>query len=177
MRNPQDHLKLVSYVVVRLPFYQPENYDDLYQTGVLGLIAACQRFDSSYDDQVWFAYASKYVRGAIYRDRRYQVGRIEKHIQNVKPHAMASSMDVDGFQELAAIQPDNDRLDDWDAIRTVWESQWEATAMERQCLKLVYFDGLSKADAAKTLHVGKATVYRNVKRGLDGLRDAYLAST
>jgi RNA polymerase sigma factor (sigma-70 family) len=177
MLNPQDHLKLVSYVVVRLPFYSPELYDDLFQTGVIGLIAACKKADGRESGKTWSVYAVKYIKGTIYRDRRSQIGRIENGVNRAKPHANATSMDVDGFQEIAAIQSDQAQLDDWQAIRAVWESQWEASELDRKIIQLVYFDGLMKKDAAKRLGIGAMTLTRHHRAALQAIKTAYLAAT
>ncbi len=173
--RPEDHLGLVVFQVRRLPFCGPDNFEDLFQVGVIGLIKACRRWDGQSFSNSFSTYATKYIRGEIFHYQRTLIGRTDQGKNAIKPHANACSLDAGNIPEKAFYDSDQSS-DEWEAMKVTWLSPWEKSEIERKCLELVITKGLTRQKASEILGINPMKTTRVVRSALTRLHQAYLSA-
>lgn len=172
--NPLDHDNSVRSVAHKASQKSSESFDDLYQTGWIGLLKACKRFDST-KGRRFSTYAVPLIRGEILHYLRDLNGRSY-------PNLLTHSISLDAFE-------DTDYLDvladwngvtrsgnelDWEAMKTVWSQQWENEPLERTVLDLVVLQGMKRIEVGRVLGTNRCTVDRRFFSGIERLKRSYL---
>lgn len=183
-----DNIALVGHVARR--FHNRPDYEDIFQSGVLGLCEAAMRFDKS-KGYAFSTYAYPYIDGRISRHyREYAISTLK--LPRAVVEQITRGEDV-GFQ----VQSLDFMLDDKTSMSDVvpdallandtclenLEYKLTIEAIEKQLKKIEYqvfiqsLEEVPQRQIAKNLHIAQATVSRALKRARTKLqKNRYLAS-
>ena len=190
-RQIQDNLHLVQPIARHYAQQTGLENDDLLQVGRLGLIKACNRYDTLRGAN-FPSFAKPHIRGAILHFLRDSVGliRLPRAVEERAMRMMrspggsvlspADSLVVDHYRNKQHWVEFNDDLlnDTPEGIELLERSEaWSRVKRlfrklekDDQCaLQKVVIDGMSLRQTAQQLGISAMTVQRRVKRGLNSL--------
>ena len=196
-RQIQDNLHLVRPIARHYAQQTGQDHDDLLQVGCLGLIKACNRFESERGSS-FTSFAKPHIRGAILHFLRDRVGliRLPRAVEERAMRVIRNSegcmnatdaLDVHHYRnkhhwvefndDLVDETPQGiemvERSEDWMRVRLMFR---RIEPEDQRAIRMVVIDGMSLRTTAQQLGVSAMTVQRRVKRGLNsiaiGLRES-----
>lgn len=133
----------VSHALARFHGDQQHLTPDAWQGAYLGFLDGLTRFDPDRGTN-FGAFASKYVRGGI---RQSISGSID-----LRGVPLGSDLEIEDERPLIA------EVLDHEGLASVREFVASLPPRQRRVIELMYWDGLSQAEAARTLGVSRAAV-------------------
>lgn len=189
-RQTQDNLHLVHPIARHYAQQTGQDHDDLLQVGCLGLIKACNRFESQRGSS-FASFAKPHIRGAILhflRDRvvlirlpRAVEERAMRVIRNPEGCMNATdALNVHHYRNKHHWVEFNDdlvdetlegiemveRSEDWMRVRLMFR---RIEPEDQRAIRMVVIDGMSLRTTAQQLGVSAMIVQRRVKRGLNSI--------
>jgi RNA polymerase sporulation-specific sigma factor len=179
MINPEDYLNLVASIARKRhkQFHLRYLYEDLFQSGCVGLMKAAKNFDESKGIQ-FSTYAYSFIDGYILltvRDDRWYMCKREKRYAAKEPisidKTIASSDGED--KELTLLDTLEDNTNDYEKFETrmIIESLLSDLPEKlRKVIELKYFYELNQTEIALQLETNQTKVSRLQKEALTLLR-------
>ena len=166
------------------------NLEDLYQSGVIGVIKACKKYDKSFNTK-FSTYAYDYILGEIVdfirKDRNIIISeenfRIYKYEREATFSEICSFMEMKEGDLLKIIQsvaftksyePTDDNQtfyeEDYDTKLYVSEMLESLNDFDKSLISCRYYQGLTQSETADTLGVSQVKVSRQEKLILSRIR-------
>jgi RNA polymerase sigma factor FliA len=169
----KEHYALVRYVARSMKRRLPSHIelDELVQVGMVGLVRAAARFDSTRECS-FETYARKLIYGAILDELRNSEGYRRNHGPACLVPLDAPLFLKDGEQVMFAdIVPSRDASPEETAthsqLRRHLEKAMEALEhKERQVIQLYFFQGIQSRDIAPMLGLSEGRIWQIRKRAL-----------
>ncbi|SHK38214.1 Sigma-70 region 2 [Clostridium cavendishii DSM 21758] len=158
MIRPEDHLKLVSYVIGKKfsNYLGNFEYDDLFQMGCVGLIKACNTYDEKRG--VFSSYAFMNIWGIIL-----------KYIKDSLKNAETVSLDDLINENTRLIEfylVDDNSFEKVENMILVNELLKETTKLQRKYIELYYFEDLTLKEIGDKFNTTKQAIDFTKKQGL-----------